>query len=113
MNTVFWSNTETKTIRRANLDNGSDVEMVIDSGMLYPGAFFAWSTYQLLQQVYPSFVICLGPVSLSVDWISNKLYWSDRDMSMIEVYDICEHKRQMMIDTLGLPLGIAVDPFSG
>jgi len=41
MNTVFWSNTETKTIRRANLDNGSDVEMVVDSGMLYPGAFFA------------------------------------------------------------------------
>jgi len=50
---------------------------------------------------------------LSVDWTSNKLYWSDRDMSMIEVYDIWEHKRQMMIDTLGLPLGIAIDPFSG
>ena len=41
MNTVFWSNTETKSIHRANLNNGSNVEMVVDSGMLYPGALFA------------------------------------------------------------------------
>ena len=34
-------------------------------------------------------------------------------MSAIEVYDISKQERKMMIDTLGLPLGIAVDPLSG
>lgn len=34
-------------------------------------------------------------------------------MSTIEVYDILKQERKMMINTLGLPLGIAVDPLSG
>ena len=52
-------------------------------------------------------------VCLAVDWMNNKLYWSDPDMSAIEVYDILKQERKMMIDTIGLPLGIAVDPLSG
>lgn len=52
-------------------------------------------------------------VCLAVDWMNNKLYWSDPEMSTIEVYDILKQERKMMITSLGLPLGIAVDPLSG
>lgn len=52
---------------------------------------------------------------LAVDWINNKLYWTDRDYKQIEVYDLMTSERRVVVTTgpSSLPLGLAVYPYPG
>ena len=52
-------------------------------------------------------------VSLTIDWTTNLLYWSDRDRLVIETYNIMTDAQEMVLSTDGLSWGIAIDPFSG
>ena len=49
---------------------------------------------------------------LAVDWINDKLYWTDATLKHIEVYDMMSEKRSIVIRTgnLTIPRGIVVDP---
>ena len=49
---------------------------------------------------------------LAVDWINDKLYWTDRLSKTIEVYDLHSGDRKVLIHTgeESLPRAIVVDP---
>ena len=50
------------------------------------------------------------------DWVNERLYWTDRCLSDIEVYDpTTEYRRTLFNSTAGIrnPHGIVVDPTSG
>ena len=51
--------------------------------------------------------------SLTVDWISDMVYWTNTDDGQIEVYNITSSSKLVFLKTgLGTsPRGIAVDPF--
>ena len=54
------------------------------------------------------------PVGLAVDWITDKLYWTDAKKDRIEVLDLSNSKRTVLISTgLDQPRGIAVHPTRG
>ena len=50
---------------------------------------------------------------LAVDWINDKLYWTDRDLHRIEEYDLKTSQRRVVITTgtRSTPTGIAAYPF--
>ncbi len=50
---------------------------------------------------------------LAVDWMEDTLYWTDQNRHMIEVYNIRTGTEGMVLNTMSLPYGIAVDPMSG
>ena len=54
------------------------------------------------------------PVGLAVDWINDKLYWTDAKFDRIEVLDLNSSKRSVLVSTgLDRPRGIAVHPTRG
>ncbi len=56
-----------------------------------------------------------GIGGLAVDWINDKLYWTDRSNLRIEVYDLHTSKRSTIVSTGAgsLPLGLAIYPYPG
>ena len=52
---------------------------------------------------------------VAVDWINDKLYWSDRDYKKIEEVDIITRQRRIVIqlDATSIPLGLVVYPLEG
>lgn len=50
---------------------------------------------------------------LAVDWINDKLYWTDRSNHRIEEYDLMTSQRRVVLTTgdSSLPVGLAVYPF--
>ena len=56
---------------------------------------------------------CLA--DLAVDWINDKLYWTDRDLRKIEEYDLSTAQRRIVqeMDVGSTPLGLAVYPLEG
>lgn len=55
------------------------------------------------------------PAGLAVDWINDKLYWTDRDLEEIKELDLFTMEMQTILETGGsgqtLPLGLAVYPY--
>ena len=52
--------------------------------------------------------------SVAVDWINDKLYWTDVGTSRIEVADLTGRSRAILINTaLQYPRGLVVDPING
>ena len=52
--------------------------------------------------------------SVAVDWINNKLYWSDENTSRIEVAELSGANRGVLIATeLEHPRGLVLDPRTG
>ena len=51
-------------------------------------------------------------VDLAVDWINDKLYWTDSDLRRIEEVDIVTLVRRVVVqmDTRSSPKGLAVYP---
>ena len=49
---------------------------------------------------------------IAVDWISDKLYWTDASLKHIEVYDQKSGDRKILIETGNetTPRGIVADP---
>ena len=51
---------------------------------------------------------------MAVDWINDKLYWTDSRFDRIEVLDLNSSKRNVLVSTgLDKPRGIAVHPTRG
>ena len=68
--------------------------------------------FDLLQVVVGSSLS--GPAGLAVDWVSNKLYWTDSEAGRIEVSDLDGSQRSVLIwEGLGQPRDIIVEPISG
>ncbi len=52
-------------------------------------------------------------VDLTVDWMGDMLYWTDQSRHVVETYNIRTDEQGMMLSTMSLPWGVAVDPLSG
>ena len=77
-----------QTIARADLD-GSDVEVIVDSGTL-------------------------GPYYMDLDREADHLYWTDYGTSEIRRANLVGSAQMVLIDTYpGWPVGIALDLFHG
>lgn len=91
---IYWSDRKYDShdsIRRAPVDNGSDIEVIIEGNLE-------------------------GPEGLVVDWINKKLYWIDTNSTApeIEVADLNGKNRMSLIqEDLQKPRAIAVHPFLG
>ena len=88
---IYWSDVVNETIRRAPIDNGADVEVIIKGNLDIPEG-------------------------LALDWINKKLYWTDADSKRpkIEVADLNGKNRLILIqEDLHKPRAIAVHPFDG
>jgi len=57
----------------------------------------------------------LHTAGLAVDWINNKLYWTDRDLHRIEEYDLATSRRRVVLTTgdTSTPVGIEIHPYPG
>ena len=55
-------------------------------------------------------IICIDGVT--VDWVSNKLYWTDAELKTVEVLDLLDRYRATLISTgsSSIPRAIIVDP---
>lgn len=86
---VYWSDVAGDTIQRADVENGSDVEVIIKEDLD-------------------------TPEGIAVDWINKKLYWTDAGTLRIEVADLNGGNRLSLVQSdLLKPRAIAVHPFIG
>ena len=54
------------------------------------------------------------PVGLAVDWIHNRLYWTDSELKTIESSDLDGGRRTVVVYTgLDSPIDIVLDPERG
>ena len=52
--------------------------------------------------------------AIAVDWINDKLYWTDENTSRIEVAELSGAHRSVLIATvLQHPRGLVLDPMNG
>ncbi len=53
--------------------------------------------------------------ALSVDWINDKVYWTDRLRRTLEVYDIATQKSKVIVQFIDgdVPQGLGVFPYTG
>ena len=86
---VYWSDVVSETIQRADVENGSDAEVIIKDDLD-------------------------TPEGIAVDWINRKLYWTDAGTLRIEVADLNGGNRLSLVQSdLLKPRAIAVHPFIG
>ena len=86
---VYWSDIISETIQRADVENGSDVEVIIKEDLD-------------------------TPEGIAVDWINKKLYWTDAGTLKIEVADFNGENRLSLVQSgLLKPRAIAVHPSLG
>ena len=50
---------------------------------------------------------------MTVDWIGRRIFWTEKYQKRISVANLDGKERRVIANTLGKPLGIAVDPISG
>lgn len=86
---VYWTDDETKSIRRAQLFNGSDQQNIITDEINHPDG-------------------------LAIDWISRNLYWADTGTDRIEVSRLDgKFRRVLLYEGLAEPRAIALAPDHG
>ena len=86
---IYWSDVISDTILRADVKNGSDVEVIIKEDLN-------------------------TPEGIAVDWINKKLYWTDAGALRIEVADVNGGNRLSLVQSgLVQPRAIAVHPLIG
>lgn len=56
--------------------------------------------------------LCLCTDGIAVDWVNNKLYWTDAIYTMLDVIDLNTLQRKTLIDFTddAFPRAIVVDP---
>lgn len=86
---IYWSEITSETIQRADVKNGSDVEVIIKEDLSMPEG-------------------------IAVDWINKKMYWTDSGTLRIEVADLNGENRLSLVQSdLLKPRAIAVHPSVG
>ena len=85
---VYWSDTTEHTITRSSLLTGNQKKnVVIDSN--------------------------LGQVEgIAIDWVNNKLYWTDRKNGSIERASLDGQNREVILSNLGDVVAIVLDPLN-
>jgi hypothetical protein len=83
---IFWINGRDRCIKRANMD-GTNITTLVMGGLSMPA-------------------------DLAVDWIHDKLYWSDSGFKRIEEVDLHTSERRIVVqlDSSSNPHGLAVYP---
>ncbi|KAJ8299116.1 hypothetical protein KUTeg_023176 [Tegillarca granosa] len=86
---VFWTDIELKTIKRAWLNGSEDIRNVISTDLE-------------------------SPDGLATDWLGKKLYWVDSEKKRIEVSELDGRSRLVLFwYNLDMPRAIALDPQRG
>ena len=104
-NHLFWS--KSGELWRSHLD-GSEALLLLNRDIDVVGRFSTPILY-----FFSSCYYCIDDIA--VDWITNKLYWTDDGLDRIGVLDLELGYYSILIDT-GLdtrPRGIIVDPING
>lgn len=112
---VFWSDVTLDRIMKANL-NGSNVEEVVSTGLESPGGCYAASDVSnVLEPLYPTLTGLLSASGgLAIDWIHDKLYWTDSGTSRIEVANLDgTHRKVLLWQNMEKPRAIALHPIEG
>ena len=113
---MYWSEvTEDSgsTIKRAKLD-GTEVTTIVSEGLMIPGnnVFLLFSVKSAVRKL-PVFCFTDG---IAVDWVSQKLYWTDEGLDQIVVYDLSNGYRKILFNTNNgtstSPRAIVVDPMN-
>ena len=88
---LFWTDTIEGSISRANLDGS--MRAILLEGLGHPGL------YNYID-------------GLAVDWVTDKLYWSDAGLAQIGVFDLTTNLSRILISTgtLSSPRALVVDP---
>ena len=61
---------------------------------------------------YKSF-FTLTMVGISVDWLSNLVYWADKELNHIMCAQLDGRFHQIILENINYPRGLAVDPVHG
>lgn len=83
---IYWTELAPPAIYKSAM-NGSDKVLLVDTNISVPAG-------------------------LAVDWITNKIYWTDEELAIIEVLDPKTNRRSTLFSTgpLTLPRAIVLDP---
>lgn len=85
---IYWIDQKQRSISRAFI-NGSNVQRIIDSGLMRPEA-------------------------IAVDWISQNIYWTDLDANRIEVARLDGSNRHILLwKGIDEPRSLVLDPLEG
>lgn len=112
---VFWSDVTLDIIKRSHL-NGSDVREIITRGLEIPG------TLSSAPEIIMSYLKSLAssgfqlslPGGVAVDWIHDKLFWTDAGTSRIEVSNLDGSMRKVLVwEKLEKPRAIVAHPAEG
>ncbi|XP_015791351.1 low-density lipoprotein receptor-related protein 2 [Tetranychus urticae] len=121
---LFWSDTQDKTIYSINLDNqriginassSSSLSSSSSTSSLSPSSSSLLSSIpSITPLVNISVFYQWNPVSLAVDWITNKIYVCDIYNQKIDIFDL-EGKTSAIVlsQNITAPLDIALDPTQG
>ncbi|XP_064480176.1 low-density lipoprotein receptor-related protein 4-like [Ornithodoros turicata] len=83
---VFWSDIHQDVIRSCSLSNGTNIKTLVSKGLANPGG-------------------------IAVDWIMNRIFWTDSGVSRIESVDIeGKNRRPLVWKDLDKPRAIAAYP---
>lgn len=108
---VYWSDVATRAIK-VGYFNGSERENFLDDGT-FVIIVLSHSIRRLLIQFWGELDIG-SPEGLSVDWVSQNLYWTDSLKDTIEVANLKTKQRKVLVSTgLVNPRGIAAYPQRG
>ena len=56
-------------------------------------------------------IYILNPEGIAVDWVNDKLYWTDRDLKKIVQANLNETNAEVIVDNLQSPRGIVIHPY--
>ena len=129
---MFWSNGQLSgfgSIKRSYLD-GSAITTIAESNLITPCKnsptemyeFFVYmyifkyyAPYKHLYKeinkhiLYSMFLPCVA--SIAVDWINDKIYWSDENTSRIEVAELSgSHRKTLIATNLQYARGLVAEP---
>ena len=129
-NRLYWTDAEADRIRRAHLD-GSEVEDVVDSGLVNPRGLAVdsaagklyWTDYGSdriqranLDGSEVEDLVTAGlqiPLALALDEAAGKLYWTDNGTDRIQRSNLDGTEIEDLVTGLRTPLGLALDPAGG
>ena len=105
---LFWTDTARHSIMRANLDGTNTATLLVDNqNLIQPG------TFSQHQKCSCSFSCDnYHTEGIAVDWINNKLYWTDVETRWIGVLDLTTRYYGMLLTTQSdvRPREIVADP---